>query len=92
MSERLKDTEKRKLKPLRDFIEENQRLVATIGVFVALALFWKVVLAQQSAPYISYLCLLITIPLIIEINRGFDYEKSSWNLVAFVNLLYGILI
>jgi hypothetical protein len=86
-----KDSELEKLKSLKDFIEESQRLVAVIGVFVALALFWKVVLGQNSAPYISYLCLLATVPLLIEINKGYDYHKSSWNLVAFVSLLYGIL-
>jgi len=90
MTEPLK-SEKKQLTSLRTFIEDNQRLIAVLGVFVALALFWKVVLAQESAPYISYLCLLTTIPLIIEINRTYNYDNSSWNLVAFVSLLYGIL-
>lgn len=76
---------------LWDFIEKYQRVISVAGVFVALALFWKIVLGQASAPYISYLCLLITVPLLLEANKGYEYEKSSWNLVAFMSLWYGIL-
>lgn len=83
---------KTELLSLKDFIEEYQRVITVIGVFVALALFWKNIRAQEATPYISYICILTTLPLLIEVNRGYVYPTSSWNLVAFINLLNSLLV
>lgn len=79
------------LKSLKDFIEDYQKLIAVAGVFVALALFWKNIRPEESTPYISYLCLLITLPILFEVNRGYNYEKSTWTLIAFMQIFDGII-
>lgn len=76
---------------LKDFIETNQKTMAVTGVFVALALFWKTIQHEDSTPYVSYLCLLITVPLLIEILREYDYAKASWNLFVFMQIFYGVV-
>lgn len=86
------ESDETKLTSLRDFIEDYQRVITVIGVFVALALFWKNIRTAEPTPYISYLCILTTVPLLIEVNRGYVYAKSSWNLVAFINLINGVFV
>jgi hypothetical protein len=81
-----------KLVSLKDFIEDYQKLIAVAGVFVALALFWKSIRSEESTPYISYLCLLITLPILFEVNRGYNYEKSTWTLIAFMQIFDGIIL
>lgn len=76
---------------LKDFIEIYQKMIAVAGVFVALALFWKNIRPEESTPYISYLCLLITLPILFEVNRGYNYEKSTWTLIAFMQIFDGII-
>ena len=58
---------------------------------MALALFWKNIRTEESTPYISYLCLLATIPLLFEVNKGYDYNKSTWNLIFFMQAFNGIV-
>jgi hypothetical protein len=85
-----KEGEVPKLESLTDFVEKYQKTIAVIGVFIALAYFWKNIRPKESTPYISYLCLLITVPLLLEVWRGYNYEESSWNLIVFINLFFGI--
>src|SRR5687768_8897445 len=89
--EEKKPEEKPQLLSLKDFIEIYQKLIAVAGVFVALALFWKNIRPEESTPYISYLCLLITLPILFEVNRGYNYEKSTWTLIAFMQIFDGII-
>lgn len=84
------EKETKKLVSLKDFIEDYQKIIAVIGVFIALALFWKNLQPTDPTPYISYLCILITVPLLLEVRKAYDYDKSSWNLVVFINVFYGI--
>lgn len=81
-----------KLVTLKEFIEEYQKTIAVIGVFVALGLFWKTIYQKNSIPYISYLCFLITIPLLLEVRKGFNRNQSSWNLVMFIDIFQGIFL
>lgn len=92
--EKLNEQEKvEELQSLRDFIEINQKMIAVIGVFVAVGLFWKNIYKdEQSIPYISYLCFLITVPLFLEVRKGYESKKSSWNLKFFVDIFSGILL
>jgi hypothetical protein len=87
-----KKPEKPPLLSLKDFIEIYQKMIAVAGVFVALALFWKNIRPEEATPYISYLCLLITLPILFEVNRGYNYEKSTWTLIAFMQIFDGIIL
>jgi hypothetical protein len=77
---------------LKTFIDEYQKTISVIGVFVALGLLWKNISPEKSVPYLSYLCFLITIPLFIEVRRAYDYNKSTWGLVIFQDIFTGILL
>lgn len=80
------------IKSLKEFIDDYQRVISVIGVFVALGLFWKNIYSDQPTPYISYLCFLITIPLLLEIRKGCDLKKSSWSLRVFIEIFTGIFL
>lgn len=77
-----------KLQTLTDFIEENQRMIAVIGVLSALGIFWgSSPIAQKTSPTVPFFCMLATLPLYYEIGfRNFDIKKSEWSVVIFVNL------
>ena len=77
---------------LKEFIDDYQKVISVIGVFVALGLFWKNIYSNQPTPYISYLCFIITIPLLIEIRTGCDLKKSAWNLRIFIEIFTGIFL
>jgi hypothetical protein len=76
---------------LKAFLDDYQRSIAVLGVFVALGIVWKTVQGKDSIPYVSYLCFLITIPILLEARKGYDYSKASWNLVIFIHIFQGIL-
>jgi hypothetical protein len=71
---------------LKDFIDEHQKVLAVIGVFVALSVFWSNLPLKHISSFISFLCLAATVPLFLEIYRRFDYRKSSWLLIIFLNI------
>ena len=75
---------------LYEFIETFQKTLATVGVLIALGIFWKTLYTNET-PYISYLCFLGTLPLLFEIVRSYEYHKSSWNLRLFGMIMAGIL-
>lgn len=82
----------RPLVSLKEFINEYEKTLTVVGVFIALGLFWKTINKDNSIPYISYLCFLITLPLLWEVWRGYNARKSSWNLVIFITLFQGIFV
>ncbi|HEX8000256.1 MAG TPA: hypothetical protein VF528_17855 [Pyrinomonadaceae bacterium] len=71
---------------LKDFIDEHQKILAVIGVFVALSVFWSNLPLKHISSFISFLCLAATVPLFLEIYRKFDFRKSSWLLIIFLNI------
>jgi hypothetical protein len=71
---------------LKDFIDDHQKILAVIGVFVALAVFWSNLPLKYISSFISFLCLAATVPLFIEIYRSYNYKKSSWLLTIFLNI------
>jgi hypothetical protein len=77
---------------LWEFIDKYQKTLAVVGVFMALGLFWKTIHSKESTPYLAYLCFLITVPLLIEVWRGYSYETASWNLRFFFNVFSGIIL
>ena len=79
-------------KSLKEFIDDYQKTIAVIGVFVALGLFWKNMHPDKPTPYISYLCFLITIPLLLEVNKGYSKETASWNLRVFIEIFSIIFV
>lgn len=86
------ETETEKSDSLKDFIEDNQKLLAVIGVFIGIGLFWKNIYGKADVPYISYLCFLATVPIFIEIHRNYDFSKANWNLKVFIILFQGVLL
>lgn len=76
---------------LREFMEEYQKTISVIGVFITVGLFWKTLYQQSSIPYVSYLCFLISIPLFWEVRMGYNKVNASWNLRFFIDILTSIL-
>lgn len=78
--------EKEKTVSLKEFIEDHQKVISVIGVFMALGLFWHNMTDKETGSYVSFLCFLITVPLMVEVWR--DVRRvSSWNLIIFTNIL-----
>ena len=77
---------------LKGFIDDHQKMISVIGVFIALGLLWKTIEGKESVPYISYLCFIITIPILFEIRRACNVKTASTTLRIFIDTLTGILL
>lgn len=74
------------LRTIKDFIDDHERLLAVIGILTGLAVLWGQLPSSTISPTVPLWCMLATLPLYWEIFRRFDFERSTWSLVVFVNL------
>ena len=73
---------------LKEFIDDHQKLLAVIGVLVAVSVFFgNNQKLKDISVFISFLCLPATIPLLVEIYKNVNTLKASWLLIIFVNIL-----
>jgi hypothetical protein len=77
---------------LKDFVDDHQKMIAVIGVFVALGLLWKLIGKESPIPFLTYLCFFITIPLFLEIVINWYRINGTWRLRVFIELFVGILM
>ncbi len=77
---------------LKDFVDDHQKLIAVIGVLIAIGLLWKVVSKDNSVSFVTYLCFFATIPLFIQITINWYRSKGTFLLRVFMELLIGIII
>ncbi|MDQ1593256.1 MAG: hypothetical protein QOG71_3883 [Pyrinomonadaceae bacterium] len=77
---------KEELLTLKDFIDDHQKVLAVIGVLIALSVFWGNQPLKHISSFISFLCLAATIPLFLEIYLKFNHKTSSWLLIVFLNI------
>jgi uncharacterized membrane protein YbaN (DUF454 family) len=84
-------SEQHQLVSLKDFINDHQKILAVIGVFVALSVFWGNLPLKPISAFVSFLCLAATVPLFLEIARSYDHKKSSWLLVIFINIFFPLM-
>jgi hypothetical protein len=76
---------------LKDFIDDHQKMIAVIGVFMALAVFWSNLPLNQFSSVASFWCLIATTPLYFEIYKNYLQKKSTLSLTIFLNLFTPIM-
>lgn len=81
-----------KLTTITDYIDQNQKTMAVIGVLTALAVFWDSLPEKSLSPEVPFFLFIATIPLYFELWRNFDYKKSTKLLVLFFNLLSPVIL
>jgi hypothetical protein len=73
------------------FIDEYERIITTVGVFIALSIFWRSL--GKAGLYLSFACMGITVPLLIEIAKGIWRRRGSLPamifMVFFIPILFG---
>lgn len=78
---------------LTKFLDENQRTIAVLGVFLALAIYWNNQPLRPISSFISFMCFAITIPMFVEVFRNYvNTVNRSWNLIIFANFFQPILL
>jgi hypothetical protein len=75
------------LKTLDEFLKENDKILATLGVFVALAAFFMTLPMKSLSTFLALVCLLFAIPLFVELYKKTGTGKAAWNRLLFTNLL-----
>jgi hypothetical protein len=75
-----------KLLSLSEFIIQNDKLLAAIGIFIALAAYWTTLPFKKISAFLALLCLLAVIPLFFEIWRQVLTKKLTLNLIVFINI------
>src|SRR4026208_218814 len=76
---------------LKEFIEENQKLLSVVGVFAALGLLWKTVDRAPTLPWVSYLSFSAALVILWEVRRGYEWNRAAWSLRVFVYIFQGII-
>jgi MFS family permease len=75
-----------RLKTLKEFIDEHQKLLAVIGVFFALSFYFGKAELNRVSGFISFLFFAAAVVLLAEIYRAFNSKQSSWMLIVFMNI------
>lgn len=71
---------------LKDFLDDNQKSIAVVGVFAALGLIWKSTVATgQNVPLVAYLCFFITVPILWEVRSRYPGHIAHWRLTWFMD-------
>lgn len=78
-------TEPEKL-TLTKFINENEKILAVIGVFIALSAFLTTLPLKTLTTFLSFLCLVATIPLFFELYKKLFKPQKTMNLIVFTNI------
>lgn len=72
---------------LKYFIDDHQKVLAVVGVFMALSIFFaNSPRLKDISVFISFLCFAVTIPLLLQIYASFTRVKPTWLLLIFMNI------
>lgn len=76
-----------KLITITQFVEQHQRTIAVIGVFIAIASFLLKLPLQSLSVYLAFVSLTVTLPLFYEIYKYLFNNKTTLSLKVFTNVL-----
>jgi hypothetical protein len=76
-----------KLMTLEDFLKQNEKLITTFGVFIALTMFAMSLPIKIIGAGLSFLFLTLSILIWIELWRKFPSKEGSLSLNIFENML-----
>lgn len=79
------------LTSLSAFIIRNEKVLAALGVFVALSAFFISLPLKSLSSFLAFLSLLATLPLIYELAKDLWRSNLSWSLTVFSNV-FSLLI
>jgi len=76
------------IRTLGEFIKENDKLLGAIGVLIALSTFLSSSPLGRYSSFLSFCCVVATLPLLFEFFLELNRAKNSWNLLVFSNILF----
>lgn len=71
---------------LSTFVGRNEKVLAAVGVFVALSAFFISLPLKSLSTFIAFLSLLATLPLLFELGRDLLRSNNSLSLIVFSNV------
>lgn len=71
---------------LEQFISENDKTLAVIGVFIALAALWLTLPLKTISTFLAFLSIIATFPLFFELYKKLWFAKGTLNLIIFTNI------
>jgi len=76
----------KKLTPLSQFISDNKDLLTAASVLTALSIFWSNAAVKPLGSFISFVALVATVPILVEILRKHEGLNTGWLTLVFVNI------
>lgn len=74
-----------KVATLADYVDRNSKLISALGVFTAMCLFVKALPIAQLSYLLSFVFLVLTVLLWLELWTSFLAVLGDWKLTAFEN-------